>query len=177
MHEGQRAVGSRIPAATSVSAASAASARSSSARAAARGSSARSSTATARARRAAGAGSRPRRSWIQRRAVRAPTASTRAAVRASGLMPSALSASTSSRTRNGEPPVARWHAAVKVDRAPLEALLHHPAHGGRAEGRRLDDLGARVRGQRASRCASSPSASGRVATSSAIFSSSRRGSR
>ena len=119
-----------------------------------------------------------RRSWIQRRAVRAPTASTCAAARASGVVPATLSASRSSRTRNGEPPVARWQAAVKAwsgamasrvsTRRPTAATLS-------GSGWTTSAWGSAV--SVASRCASSASASGRVATRSATFSSSRRGSR
>ena len=106
--------GSRISAAASRSAADAACSSSSSASRAACCRSPRSRIDTARARRPACEGSRSSRRTIERPTVRAPIRSTCAADDAVGSTCSSRSAATSSRIRNGVPPVAWRQASVNA---------------------------------------------------------------
>ena len=99
---------------------------------------ARSSTATARARRAAGARQATQAQLDPAaRGAGADRLDARGRARVGRSCPRALTASTSSRTRNGTPPVARWHAAVKAGSgaAPSRASTSRP-HRGDAQRRR-----------------------------------------
>ena len=170
--------GPRMLAATRKSAAVAATSESSPARSAAWASSAVSSTATARASCTATEGRRLRRTSMARPMVRAPSASTRRASAAVGSTPSSCSASTSSRTRKGTPPVVRWQAAAKTGagtRPRPSSIRRATALADSGAGRTTRASGSASRSP--SSGAAAPSASGRVATTSASDSSSRRGSR
>ena len=91
------------------------------------------------------AGRRLRRTSIARPTVRAPRASTRGASAAVGATPSSRSASTSSRTRKGTPPVVRRQAAAKSGSGarPRPVLDEAPDRAGR-ERRRAQHARERI---------------------------------
>ena len=161
--------GSRISAPARMSAADAASSSSRLASLAACRRSPHSKIATARARRPAGSGSRSSRSKIDLPTVRAPIRSTCAAYASLGATPSARSAPTSSRIRNGVPPVACRHASTNPGSgdAPNPSVTNC-ATAVRVNGARWSTSAEGSVASAASSPASAPASRGRVAAITAI---------